>query len=83
VGIVEYLMSIDTPSREVVHAVQSAVAWFDAAKLTGITVVKKKVAGAPGGTDLVVVADPTAPPIWGRYPVWQQKWAPGKSALRK
>lgn len=67
VGIVEHLMAIDGPSREVINAVKSAVAWFDSAKLTGIRVVQKRDPTAPNGVDRVVVKDPSAPPIWGRF----------------
>src|SRR5205823_14454004 len=41
VGIVEFLIGIEQPSPEVVRAVQSAVAWFNASKVTGIRVVAK------------------------------------------
>ena len=67
VGIVRYLMGSDEPSPEVIVAVQSAVAWFDEAKLTGIRVEKKEDKSAPKGYDKVVVKDPSAPPLWARF----------------
>ena len=67
VGVVRYLMGIDAPSREVVDAIQSAVAWFDAAKLTGIKVERKEDKSAPKGYDKLVVKDPSAAPLWARF----------------
>src|SRR5215813_8919070 len=59
VGIVEFLMGIEKPSAEVVRAIEAAVEWFRASKITGIRVVR--------GTDAVVVEDPSAPPLWARF----------------
>lgn len=67
VGVVRFLMSIKTPKPEVVRAIEGAVAWFNASKLTGIKVVEKEDKLAPKGHDRVVVADPTAPPMWARF----------------
>jgi len=67
VGIVEFLMSIDNPRREIIEAVQNALAWFDNVKITGIRQVSKPGESQERGLDKVVVADPTAPPIWARF----------------
>jgi len=67
VGIVGYLMDIDEPSPEVIDAIQSAVAWFDEAKLTGIRVERKEDRSAPKGYDKIVVKDPSATPLWARF----------------
>lgn len=67
VGITRLLMSLDAPSPEVVRAVEAAVAWFEAAKLTGIRVVLVKDEKAPKGWNKVVVVDPAAPPLWARF----------------
>jgi PelA/Pel-15E family pectate lyase len=67
VGIVEFLMEIDRPSPEVVRAVRSAVAWFQAVKLKGMRVVAKPAPGTAKGTDNTVVQDPHAPPLWARF----------------
>ena len=67
VGIVRFLMSLDAPSPEVVDAVQSAVAWFDSVKIGGLRLVDKEDPSLPGGRDRVVVADPTAEPLWARF----------------
>lgn len=65
--VVRYLMEIEKPSPEVVRAVENAVRWFDAVKLTGITVIVKRDSTLPRGFDRVVVADPSAPPLWARF----------------
>lgn len=65
--VVRYLMEIEKPSPGVVRAVESAVRWFDAVKLTGIAVVVKRDSTLPRGFDRVVVADPSAAPLWARF----------------
>ena len=67
VGVVQFLMSLENPSAEVVESIQSAVAWFDRAKLTGIRQVRKTAKGTPRGYDKVVIEDPNAPPLWARF----------------
>jgi PelA/Pel-15E family pectate lyase len=67
VGVVRFLMGIEHPTPEVIRAVEGAVAWFNASKITGIRVERKPVPGAPKGWDSVVVADPSAPPLWARF----------------
>jgi len=67
VGIVRFLMSLDSPSPEVVDAVQSAVAWLDSVKIRGLRQVDKEDPSLPGGHDKVVVADPAAEPLWARF----------------
>jgi PelA/Pel-15E family pectate lyase len=65
--IVRYLMDIETPTPAIVRAVESAVRWFDAVKLSGLAVVVKRDSTLPRGFDRVVVADPSAPPLWARF----------------
>jgi len=67
VGVVRFLMGIEHPSPDVVRAIEAAVAWFNAAKLTGIRLGKKDAPGTPKGWDTVVVSDPSAPPLWARF----------------
>ncbi len=67
VGVVRYLMSIERPTPEVIAAVEGAVAWFDRAKLTGIRQISRPDAALPRGFDKVIIADPTAPPLWARF----------------
>lgn len=67
VGIVRFLMGIERPGPQVVAAVQAAVAWFDRVKLIGIRQVNRPDSSLPTGYDRVIVADPTAPPLWARF----------------
>lgn len=67
VGVVQFLMSIENPSPELIEAIQGAVAWFDRAKLTGIRQVRKEASGTPRGYDKIILHDPDAPPIWARF----------------
>ena len=67
VGIVEFLMGIDNPPPEVVRSVEAAVEWFRRSKIEGIRVIPKPAPGTPKGTDMTVVSDPSAPPLWARF----------------
>lgn len=67
IGIIRYLMSIQNPSTEVIDAVQSAIAWFDENRIEGIIVKEIANPDLNGEQDRVVVEDPSAPPIWGRF----------------
>jgi PelA/Pel-15E family pectate lyase len=67
VGIVRFLMSIENPGPEIIEAVQTAVAWFDEAKLEGIKQIRKQDQSKPRGFDKVIVEDASAPPIWARF----------------
>jgi PelA/Pel-15E family pectate lyase len=67
VGIVEFLMGIDNPPPEVVRSVEAAVEWFRRSKIEGIRVIPKPAPGTPKGTDMTVVPDPSAPPLWARF----------------
>jgi pectinesterase len=63
--IVLLLMSIKNPSPEVITAVNSAVAWLEKSKLTGIKIENK--IGENGKQDRVVVQDANAEPLWARF----------------
>ena len=67
VGVVRYLMSIESPSPEIVEAVEGAVHWFQKAAVTGVRVVTVADASLPGGKDRRLVKDPEAEPVWARY----------------
>ena len=67
VGIVRFLMGIDHPSKQVVDAVEAAVAWFQLTKINGIRIDHKPAPETPKGWDTVVVADAGAPPMWARF----------------
>lgn len=66
VGVVQFLMSLDNPSPEIVEAIQSAIVWFDQVKITGIRQVTKANKSNESDVDNVIIKDETAPPIWAR-----------------
>ena len=59
-GVIRLLMSLESPSPEVIRAVSAACGWYERVKLTGIRQVER-------GGDKVIVADPDAPPLWARF----------------
>ncbi len=67
VGIVEFLMTIDNPSPEIITAVNAAVHWFDDAKITGIRQINKPAPGTEKGYDKTIIPDPAAAPLWARF----------------
>src|SRR3977135_2360782 len=60
-------MNLDHPRIEIVQSVRAAVAWFEAAKLPGIRVVREEDKTAPKGSNKVVIPDPKAKPMWARF----------------
>lgn len=67
VGIVRFLMAVESPDARVIEAIEAAVAWFEQATLRGIRVVERADPTLPGGRDRVVMEDESAPPIWARF----------------
>ncbi|NWJ50679.1 MAG: pectate lyase [Bacteroidetes bacterium] len=70
--LVIFLMSIDHPQKEIIDAVQNAVAWFQKSKIynTRIKTIPAPRMVTPfrvSISDRIVVTDSTAPPIWTRY----------------
>lgn len=59
-GVLKYLMSMDSPSKEVIDAVNDGMRWFAAAKIEGFRYKKSH-------TEPNLVADPTARPLWARF----------------
>jgi PelA/Pel-15E family pectate lyase len=71
-GLVTFLMSIDHPKKEIMEAVDNAVAWFRDSRIynTRVQTIPAPRMVTPfriSVTDRVVVTDSTAPPIWTRY----------------
>lgn len=64
--IVLLLMSIKNPSPEIITAVNSAVAWFEKTKITGIREDRVPVPNSKI-MEKVLVKDPNAEPIWARF----------------
>ncbi len=67
VGIVKFLISIDNPDPRIIKAVQSAVAWLESVKITGIR--QRIIPGTSGETrfDKVIVKDEMAKPMWAHF----------------
>jgi len=65
VGLVRFLMSIEKPSPEAIAAIEAAIAWFRSVPITGerLDAIKRP----DGRTERIIVADPTAPPLWARF----------------
>jgi PelA/Pel-15E family pectate lyase len=59
-GILKLLMSLDSPSPEVIRAVRAGAEWFESVRIRGIRVVK--VDG-----DKRVIEDAGAPRLWARF----------------
>lgn len=67
VGVVRFLMSVESPSPDLVAAIDAAVAWLDASKITGFRSEIVSAPSLPGGRDRIVIADEKAPPMWARF----------------
>ncbi len=66
VHIIRFLMSIDEPGDDVIRAVQSAVAWFDKVKLTGVSYERMTL--PDGSRDrLLVKTDDPGDVWWARF----------------
>ena len=72
VGVVRFLMRLPTPSEDVRDAIESAVTWFETAKIEGIRV--KTISIEPvrfkqhtAKIDRIVIPDEQAPPVWARF----------------
>ena len=70
--IILLLMSIQSPSPEVIQAIENAIVWLNESKIYNTRV--KTVDATPtqfayhfSNKDKVVIIDSTAPPIWTRY----------------
>lgn len=70
--IVEFLMSIENPSAQIISAVENAVNWFEESKIEGMRVQTIKADTvhyefSTMTTDRIIVKDTNAPTIWARY----------------
>ena len=59
-GVTMLLMRLENPTPEQKRAIEGAVAWMQSSKITGKRLDKRD-------NDLVLVDDPSAPPLWARY----------------
>lgn len=68
VGVLKYLMGIEEPNTAIKKSINSAMAWFDRVKITGIRLIKEEDASLPKGYDLIVGFDPlSSTPYWARF----------------
>ena len=72
VPVLEYLMSIDEPSPEVIAAIHGGAEWLNTVKLNGFRIDEVAIKGErfeyhAATHDRVVVPDPDAKPIWARF----------------
>lgn len=66
VGIVEFLMKIENPSKEIKDAINSAVQWFEKSKIVGCKYVNTEDTSQPNGRDRVLLPDKNAE-LWARF----------------
>jgi len=66
-GVLQFLMEMDQPTPAIVDAVQAATAWFNKVQIHGVRVDSIVDTTQASGKDTVVVADPSAPPVWARF----------------
>ncbi len=66
VGIVEFLMKIEHPSKQIIEAVTAAVQWFERSKIVGYNFIEKSDPSSPKGKDRVLVPEANSV-IWARF----------------
>lgn len=73
VGVARLLTTLDlskldpAKAQRIRESIESAAAWFESAKLTGIRVDLVEDDKGPRGKNKIVIADPKAPPLWARF----------------
>jgi PelA/Pel-15E family pectate lyase len=67
VGIVRFLMSRPEQTPSIVAAIEAAVSWLRRVAIPGQRLERRPDSSLPRGYDVVVVADPAAPPLWARF----------------
>lgn len=63
--IVQFLMDIENPSKDIIASIAGAVKWFESNKIEGIKVVQE--INKEGKKNRIVVEDKDAQPLWGRF----------------
>lgn len=69
--ILQLLMNIENPQKQIIEAVNAAVLWFKRSRIFGIRVIDIEAPETQfiyhkAAFDRIVVEDSTAPPIWAR-----------------
>lgn len=65
VNIINMLMNIHNPSKEIIASIDGAMKWFQDHKIEGIRIDHE--IDKDGKKNLIVVPDATAEPVWGRF----------------
>ncbi|MEB2780572.1 pectate lyase [Algoriphagus sp. C2-6-M1] len=65
VRIVQLLMELENPSKEVIASIDGAVNWFEKHKIEGIKLETK--IDEDGKKNRLVISDRNAPPLWARF----------------
>ena len=65
VGVVQFLMSIEKPSPEVVAAIDGAVVWFRTVAMSGQRLGERR--REDGRKERFLTPDPAAPSLWARF----------------
>lgn len=67
VGIVRFLMDVKDPDKDLIHAVESAIQWFEEVSIKGVRVIEVTDPTLPRGFDRKVIKDPEAKQLWARF----------------
>ena len=67
VGLIRFLMTRDRSDARIGPAVDAAIRWLTAVKMSGWRLEQRPAPGTPRGWDRVLVADAGAPPLWARF----------------
>ncbi|MBC8245936.1 MAG: pectate lyase [Verrucomicrobia bacterium] len=72
VDIVRFLMEIETPSNEVIEAIEGAVAWFQQSAIKNVRIETYPIEPVKDGQKIIssdkrVVSEPDAERIWARF----------------
>ena len=65
VRVVQFLMSLEEPTPEIIAAVEGSVEWFTSVAIHGMRL--DRFTNAEGQDDKRIVADPDAGPLWARF----------------
>ncbi len=66
VGIVEFLMKVQHPSKQIKDAINNAVQWFQQSKIDGYNYIDIKDATQPNGRDRILAPEKNSV-VWARF----------------
>ncbi|MCA9431620.1 MAG: pectate lyase, partial [Candidatus Omnitrophica bacterium] len=72
VDVVRFLQRIPSPSPEIRESIESALKWFRSSAITGyrlerVPIEPVRFENHTATQDVVLVEDPSAPPLWARF----------------